>query len=418
MKRVFRACLLGIVFLVPLSTPAQTSTTTLGGYTFLVQSDGTLYRLVSGSGNTSRYDVVFVADGFAESELGHFADTIKAMISELLAIEPFASNACALNFWAVDLVSTSSSTLDCNASGDSTAVTCSYARAGAVCSLSGVPAVDVIYVVLNDDVRYLAYSYPGQGIIASSTRVPYGAILAHELAHVLAGIGDEYQCELCNGSDDGRTYPSTNGEPPYPNLTTQTTAAEVPWSSQVNARLVPTKAINECGGDIIGAWEGGGYYAHGIYRPAEYCLMDGVMCPGRDPFCGVCEELVRTKLQNICSPLTPSDLLAAELWHSRLAEKMKFIWLYEMVVRVPIPTCYVCDPEFYAPNDTILRMKGNVGRGAWLAITDAEGVEIARSGPPTDGVLEVSFPADRLRTYFLTLQSGPPLARTWSSISN
>jgi hypothetical protein len=47
----------------------------------------------------------------------------------------------------------------------------------------------------------------------------------------------------------------------------------------------------------IGAFEGAGYAAKGLYRPAVDCLM---FTKGTKPFCGVCEEAVRRMIQFYC----------------------------------------------------------------------------------------------------------------------
>jgi hypothetical protein len=170
---------------------------------------------------------------------------------------------------------------------------------------------------------------------------------------------------------------------------------------------MPTKAIHECTGSAIGAWAGGGYYATGIYRPAEYCLMDGVMCAGNDPFCEVCRSTVETALVGVCSPLTLGPLAAYVQLLEAYAEAD---WRARQLRIHPFPPCYVCDPYFYEPHPAILRMHTNAGADARLIVQDSEGREIVRSGPPAGGVLEVAFTAEQLRSYVVVLDSGPPVA--------
>jgi hypothetical protein len=47
----------------------------------------------------------------------------------------------------------------------------------------------------------------------------------------------------------------------------------------------------------IGAFEGAGYSAQGLYRPAVDCLM---FSKGAKPFCRVCEEAVARVVESYC----------------------------------------------------------------------------------------------------------------------
>ncbi|MDH4038234.1 MAG: M64 family metallopeptidase [Candidatus Krumholzibacteria bacterium] len=397
---------LGLIAWLAGSGGANADTEMRGGHSFLVQPDGSLYRLVLGTGASSRIDLVFVADGFQESELGYFADVIKQMITELLEIKPYSDYKCAFNFWAVDMISPSSaSSLGCVATGDTAAVDCNLTDVRDVPSLVGAPA-DIVYVVINDDVNYLATAYPESKVIISSTKYPYGVIPAHEIGHIIANLADEYMCRNCEDDLD-RTYPlATEGEPENPNLTTEYERDKLPWTSMTNARTYPTLYTQECNGYRIGAWEGGGYYAHGIYRPSGYCLMDYVLCPGNDPFCAVCEDAVRKALLGICYSI--ENFVSVLTFDSSLDDLMRFMWLMESLVRAPIPRCIICDPEFHRPDDAILRIRSNAGPGARVVIVDSEMHEIMRGGPPVNGVIEVAFPAERLRSYTMLFYSGAP----------
>lgn len=105
-------------------------------------------------------------------------------------------------------------------------------------------------------------------------------IALHELGHSFDGLADEY------GGNTG-TYPG--GEPGEINVTKNSTGAK--WSQWLG--------YNQPGIGVIGAYEGGRYYDHGIYRPSNNSKMRSL---GR-PFDAVAREKIILDIYKFVDPL-------------------------------------------------------------------------------------------------------------------
>ena len=105
-----------------------------------------------------------------------------------------------------------------------------------------------------------------QRLITVTTDASSAEILAHELAHGLLYLNDEYEYGTCN-------VVAGNG------INTGNNLANLPWKGMVNTTTLPTTAPGS-----IGAYVGGNYCAAGVYRPQANCLMKELAAP----FCEVC----------------------------------------------------------------------------------------------------------------------------------
>jgi hypothetical protein len=111
--------------------------------------------------------------------------------------------------------------------------------------------------------------------------------------------------EECEAEIKFRSY-TDPWVPEEPNVTTATDAALVPWADLVTTDAFPTTVDNVCDGEVIGRWEGAAGLCFDIYRPRQYCLMDGVT--GDDPlvddFCPVCSRAIVDALTTLyaCTP--------------------------------------------------------------------------------------------------------------------
>ncbi len=202
---------------------------------------------------------------------------------------------------------------------------------------------DAIYIMVNQT------RYGGGGIYnffctftSDNQWTPY--VLVHEFGHAFAGLGDEYYTSSVAYND---FYPK-GVEPTEANLTalldpanlkwkdlvTPGTALPTPWEKadydtmdiayqklreELNGRIAkamregaPPAEVEKLKADAedlslaharkvdaflaksafagkVGAFEGGGYAATGIYRPALDCIM---FTKGSKPFCPVCERAI------------------------------------------------------------------------------------------------------------------------------
>ena len=111
-------------------------------------------------------------------------------------------------------------------------------------------------------------------------------LCVHEFGHGFAGLGDEYYSSQVSYNE---FYPR-GVEPWEPNITALLDEDNLKWRDLVDKNTpVPTPADDPRFGDKIGAFEGAGYAAKGLYRPAVDCKM---FSKGQAEFCGVCRRAI------------------------------------------------------------------------------------------------------------------------------
>jgi len=110
-------------------------------------------------------------------------------------------------------------------------------------------------------------------------------ILIHEFGHGFAGLGDEYYTSDVAYND---FYP-LDVEPWEPNLTTLVDF-DKKWKHLLKKKTpIPTPIDNKKYLKRLGVFEGGGYAAKGVYRPAYDCLMNSFK---GNKFCKACDEAI------------------------------------------------------------------------------------------------------------------------------
>ncbi len=218
----------------------------------------------------SRYDLVFVGDGYTAAEQDLFHTQVLARWAQLTAFEPFRTLKDRFNVWQVNAVSAESGSDNDPTQGveKDTALGGGFFCGGLdrlVCvdttAASGyaalAPGADQALILVNST------TYGGSGgsvTVSSGGNALSGDIVVHELGHSIGGLADEY------GGDPG-TYPG--GEPAGPNASTADAATmreqRLKWFSYLG-RPTPD-------GGVIGAFEGAAYYDRGVYRPSENSMM-------------------------------------------------------------------------------------------------------------------------------------------------
>jgi hypothetical protein len=155
-------------------------------------------------------------------------------------------------------------------------------QASVLAAAAAYPGWDKIFVVVND----ATYGGSGGSISVTSTNAQANQIILHEYGHSFSHLADEYSSAYPG-------YPAcsdlSGSSPCEPNVTNQTTAAQVKWASWFTpGNPIPTPP----GHSGVGLFQGARYLTTGMYRPVDtQCLMQflGV------PFCPVCrQEYVRT----------------------------------------------------------------------------------------------------------------------------
>lgn len=241
-------------------------------------------------------DIVFVAEGYKESELPAFYDACDRSIKAILNHKPFGELASFLNFIAVPSVSKDSGVSipdrnvwkqTCVQSNFDTFYSARY-----LTTLHLKKLHDVLAGIPYEHIVILANTgnYGGGGIYNSYTMTAAGnttnaQVVVHELGHSFAGLADEYYYD-----DQYETMYPSNVEPWEPNITTLFNF-EKKWKDMLPENCpIPTQPNVKEPYTQIGVYEGGGYQSKGVYRPVHDCRMKTNQAPD---FCPVCQRAIR-----------------------------------------------------------------------------------------------------------------------------
>ncbi|HNQ59396.1 MAG TPA: M64 family metallopeptidase [Bacteroidales bacterium] len=146
---------------------------------------------------------------------------------------------------------------------------------------------DQIYILVNSSM------YGGGAIfnyyaLSVNSNMLAGKVFIHEFGHSFAGLADEYYDSEVAYNE---FYP-LDLEPQEPNITTLVNFKRK-WADMIEEGTpIPTPA-EEIYRNKVGVFEGGGYAAKGIYRPAMDCLMNTFR---QNTFCPVCIRAIRKML--------------------------------------------------------------------------------------------------------------------------
>lgn len=283
-------------------------------------------------------DLVFLGDGYTRREERKFLRHVERLREALLAVEPFAS--------AADRIVVRSVFVPSQENGVShprrglhrrSALGVTYDVFGSAryaLPLDEFPWREAAACVPYDAAVLLAddEEYGGGGIFervcvvaARSERAAF--LLVHEFGHSFGGLGDEYFTSDVAYED----LPPPTVEPWEPNLTTLLPEGRPKWADRVTPGTpIPTpwpkerfvelehrfrerrkKAPPDRAGElareharaieallaplrgVVGAFEGAGYRASGLYRPEVDCLM---LSSRPETFCLVCRQALARRL--------------------------------------------------------------------------------------------------------------------------
>ena len=268
----------------------------------------TLEVLLTNGPTASRINIVFLSEGYTQSEFGKFRTNATAILDHFLSTPPFNDYENYFNAFAISVASQESgsdhpstnfyrntyfnSTYDSFGTPRLVSIPPnnydgSYAngRGKVDALLAGMmPEYDVVVLVVNDT----AYGGSGGEPLIASINTSSAEIAIHELGHNYAGLGDEY-------SDPYPGYPDIE----EPNTTRQTNRAQIKWRAWIaDATPVPTPATAPYS-SVIGLFEGAHYHSTGWYRPKFDCKMHHL----DQPFCAVCAEALVTSTYEMIRPI-------------------------------------------------------------------------------------------------------------------
>lgn len=247
---------------------------------------------VTGDPSTS-VDIVILPEGYDNSEMGIFIKDCQEFADVLFSFEPYdkyqnnfnirgiiapsiesGNNIPADTIWKNSIMNSSFYTFDSERY-------CMVNDYKTVRDLASNVPYDQIYILVNSE------KYGGGAIynfysVSVNSNFQAAKIFVHELGHGFAGLGDEYYTDKVAYSE----FYSHDVEPWEPNLTTLVNF-DKKWNHLLDNKTPIPTPVKEKYIDQTGVFEGGGYSAKGIYRPAVDCLMHTFK---GDVFCDVCKE--------------------------------------------------------------------------------------------------------------------------------
>lgn len=235
-------------------------------------------------------NILILPEGYQEAELPTFHADAKKLTDELKAVPGYAEHWDGFNIFYQDVKSADSGITDPRAGGapKKTAFDVAFGDDGrtprrcimvaesvtsqnyaSMRALADKVKADVV-VLLANTAEYAGCAKTEGRFITVSKDARAARILAHELGHALFGLADEY-------SGGGVTCEPSRWVSGSANVTS--TLNTLPWADIATSPARPTPLGS---GNVVGAFEGGGYCDRGVYRPKESCMMRDLnsdLCP-------------------------------------------------------------------------------------------------------------------------------------------
>lgn len=249
------------------------------------------------NGNCSeKVDLVLISEGYQSAEMEKFVSDSKRLSEYLFSAEPFLEYSNRFNVYLLKVPSVDSGTdvpgeyvfkntaFNSNFyTFDSPRYLTTYDMKAVYDAVDGL-AWDQLYLIVNEE-RYGGGGFYNLLNVCTSDNERSPLVFIHEFGHGFAGLGDEYY----ESSTSYESFYNVVVEPWEPNLTALVNF-ESKWKNSVEKDIpVPTPRdsiyLNK-----VGAFEGGGYVAKGIYSPSMTCWMKELSADG---FCPVCCEAIK-----------------------------------------------------------------------------------------------------------------------------
>lgn len=256
--------------------------------------------LVTGPRN-ERVNVVFLAEGYMDTEMGQFDLDVQDVLNDLFTVQPYMEYQNYFNVYSIEVVSQQSGTdhpasaSDCppempsfhantyfnssfDVSGIHRLLVAKNEQAAYEVLEDNLPEWDVAFVVVNTEY----YGGSGGAFATFSMHSAAPEIALHEMGHAFANLADEYEY---------------GGLTPYeaPNATAETVREFIKWNLWIEETTpIPTPETPTYS-TVVGLFEGAVYHAIGWYRPKLDCKMRALGIP----FCEVCSEQTVLSIYNL-----------------------------------------------------------------------------------------------------------------------
>jgi hypothetical protein len=225
-----------------------------------------------------KVDLLLVSDQYSVRQASRFRADAERLVKALFALEPFKSRRGDFNVRTLH-VPGSGVPVEFNVFGlDRYALTYDNRT---LRDIAAFAPYDVVEILVNET------KYGGGGIFNQQSTVAAASesaeyVFIHELAHNLAGLGDEYV-----GSVTYETGAPVKVEPWEPNITALHDPSALKWRDLVEPDTPIPTPMSHAG--KVGAFEGAGYESRGLYRPEASCIMGSRKVAD---FCRVCRRAI------------------------------------------------------------------------------------------------------------------------------
>ena len=248
-----------------------------------------------------RVDLVFLSEGYVAAEQDQFQSDVKRMSDYLFSVEPYQSAKDRFNVSGIFRPSEESGTDEPrqgvfrNTVLNSSFNTLEIDRYllleenHRMHQMAARVPYDTIVVLVNTK-RYGGGSICLDYCVSSTGHPSSPAVFVHELGHGMSYLADEY---IGNVSYNDM-YPE-GIEPVEPNITRELNPDKIKWKAFLTQDVplptlptLPTLPSKTSSNErIVGAFEGGGYLAKGMYRAEKKCSMGSSDSRG---FCVACNQ--------------------------------------------------------------------------------------------------------------------------------
>jgi len=305
-----------------------------------VTNSDKVWKVFNNGSSENKVDILILGDGYRKIDAKQFKKDAKHLVSVMFDTEPFKFRKSDFNVWAIDIFSDESgisnprqnvwkkSALELRFNAfDSDRYVLTFANK-ILREIAAQAPYDAIMIIFNDP------KYGGGGIYnlystVSSHSNDAGLIFVHEFGHSFASLADEYytsnvayQVSLpeYEPSEPNVTALFDPGNLKWKHLLEEGTPIPTPWGQAAYDSIAIVyqqnrKDMIEEGASIIemdnlskefkqstdailksqkyygkvGAFEGAGYLAKGLYRPEIECIM---LSFNRSDYCRVCSEAI------------------------------------------------------------------------------------------------------------------------------
>jgi hypothetical protein len=242
------------------------------------RGEGAVSPLFESGPPSAKVDVLLISDRYGAAQLGKFRADASRLVDALFALEPFRTRRSDFNVRLLS-VRGSAARVEFNIFGIER-----YALTYDNKSLRNLAAsapYDVVEILV-DEKKYGGGGIFNQQSTVAAANASAEYVFIHEFAHNFAALADEYV-----GSVTYESAASPKVEPWEPNITALLEPASLKWRDLVEAGTPIPTPLTFAG--KVGAFEGAGYEARGLYRPEAECIMGTRKVVD---FCRVCQRAI------------------------------------------------------------------------------------------------------------------------------